>query len=207
MKKDLKIIFLTVILTLFAVVFIYCAVQHFGNSGMSGKIDELLADDVEIERKWLIKEEDIPYDLSAKGVKGIDILQTYIFFEPEIRVRDYNNGGLYEMTIKNNMSKDGLVRDETIIEITKEEYDNLMQKKEGITIHKTRYELMDKENVVAIDIFHGELEGLAYMEIEFKNRAESEAYPDPDWVIADVTSDVRYKNGHLARFGIPERDA
>ena len=44
------------------------------------------------------------------------------------------------------------------------------------------------------------------MEIEFLSVEESYAYGDPDWVIADVTSDVRYKNGSLARYGIPELD-
>ena len=205
MRKNLKIIILTVCITLFAVVLVYSIARSPRFETMTGKIDDLLADDVEIERKWLIRKEDIPYDLSASDVQKMDILQTYIFFEPEIRVRDYNQGALYEMTIKNNMSADGLVRNETIIPVTKEEYDSLMKKKEGISIHKTRYQLMDKGQVLAIDIFHDELEGLAYMEIEFAKRSDSDAFPDPDWVIADVTSDVRYKNGHLARFGIPER--
>lgn len=171
---------------------------------MDNRVEEILSDDVEIERKWLIDPSAIPYDLSAPDVEVTDIMQTYISFEPEIRVRDYNNGALYEMTIKTNMSEDGLVRDETIIPITQTEYDNLMAKKEGITIHKTRYELYDDGQVIAIDIFHDELEGLAYMEIEFVSVEESYAYEDPDWVIADVTSDVRYKNGYLARYGIPE---
>ena len=171
---------------------------------MDKRVDEILADDVEIERKWLIDPSDIPYDLSAPDVEVVDILQTYISFEPEIRVRNYNNGAVYEMTIKTNMSEDGLVRDETIILITQTEYDNLMAKKEGITIHKTRYEFFDNGQVIAIDIFHDDLDGLAYMEIEFASIDESYLFGDPDWVIADVTSDVRYKNGSLARYGIPE---
>ena len=42
------------------------------------------------------------------------------------------------------------------------------------------------------------------MEIEFKTKEESDNYNTPDWVIKDVTDNVNYKNGHLARFGIPE---
>ena len=38
-------------------------------------------------------------------------------FDPEMRVRDYNNGQSYEFTIKNNMSNDGLIRDEVNIDI------------------------------------------------------------------------------------------
>ena len=42
------------------------------------------------------------------------------------------------------------------------------------------------------------------MEIEFATEEEAKKYTSPDFVIKDVTSDERYKNGSLARFGIPE---
>ena len=65
---------------------------------------------------------------------------------------------------------------------------------------------MYEGQVIAIDIFHGDLDGLAYMEIEFPDFSSAEKYQTPDWVIADVTDDIRYKNGHLARYGIPDRE-
>ena len=80
----------------------------------------------------------------------------------------------------------------------------LVKKKEGNTIYKTRDQLLADGEIVAIDIFEGDLSGLAYMEIEFANMDEALAYETPDWVIKDVTDDVNYKNGHLARFGIPQ---
>ena len=63
----------------------------------------------EIERKWLINVNDIPYNLE----EGIEqkIVQTYINFSPEIRVRNINNGEKYILTVKSNMSVDGLTRD------------------------------------------------------------------------------------------------
>ena len=176
----------------------------FKNIGYIGRIEELLADEKEVERKWLIKVEDIPYDLTEDDVYVYDIKQTYLCFEPEMRVRNYNSGQAYEFTIKNNMSSDGLVRDEYNFDITKDQYDNLITKQEGNTIHKTRYQLYDDKQVIAIDIFHGDLDGLAYMEIEFANEEESKLYKQPDWVIKDVTNDINYKNGHLARYGIPQ---
>ena len=103
-----------------------------------------------------------------------------------------------------NMSADGMVRDETNYNITREQYENLIKKQEGTTIHKTRYQLYADGQIMAFDIFHDDLDGLAYMEIEFPNEEESLKYKEPSWVIKDVTSDIRYKNGHLARFGIPE---
>ena len=31
-------------------------------------------------------------------------------------------------------------------------------------------------------------------------------FESPSWVIEDVTDDIRYKNGYLARYGIPENN-
>ena len=123
-----------------------------------------------------------------------------------MRVRNYNNGESYEFTIKDNLTKDGLVRDEYNLEIDKEKYENLLKKREGVTIHKTRYQFYADGQLIAIDIFHDDLDGLAYMEIEFPSKEESDNFKDPDWVIKDVTDDVNYKNGHLARFGIPKEE-
>ena len=36
------------------------------------------------------------------------------------------------------------------------------------------------------------------------NIDEAEAYKTPDWVIKDVTDDIRYKNAYLAQYGIPK---
>lgn len=169
------------------------------------KIKEIEADDVEIEKKWLIDKEKIPFELSAVQ-HVVEIEQTYLSFSPEMRVRRYDSGESFEFTVKSNLRNDGLARDETNIAITEDEYNDLIKKKEGNTIHKTRYQFLYEGQIIAIDIFHGDLDGLAYMEIEFPDFSAAEKYQTPDWVIADVTADIRYKNGHLARYGIPERE-
>ena len=156
----------------------------------------------EIERKWLINIDNIPYDLS-NAVKH-NIVQTYLNFSPEIRVRNINNGERYILTIKSNMSVDGLTRDEKEYYISKEEYDNLLKKQEGNTIVKTRYQIFDNGNIIEIDIFENQLKGLAYMEVEFETEEKAKTFENPSWVIKDVTDDIRYKNGYLARYGIPE---
>lgn len=166
------------------------------------KVNELMADSVEIERKWLIDPSKIPYDLTNAEV--YDIEQTYINFSPEIRVHRINNS-YFTSAMKANMSSDGMTRDELEIDITEEEYNELYKKREGNTILKTRYQFLSQDGyLMAIDIFHGDLDGLAYLEIEFVSEAESKAYKEPDWVLLDVTADVNYKNGYLARYGIPE---
>jgi len=163
----------------------------------------------EIERKWLIDLNKIPFSLDDDGVDVFEVEQDYICFDPEIRVRKYTYGTDYtgyQMTIKTNLTEDGLIRDETNIDINEEQYNNLYKKKEGNTINKTRYQMEYKGKVLAIDVFKGDLKGLVYMEIEFPNKKEAEAYSIPNWVITEVTRDIRYKNGHLARYGIPELD-
>ena len=204
MNKYLKIIIISIFVIIGIFTILYCGKKVYESIKYDQRIDEILADDKEIERKWLIKKDDIPYNLNDVNVQIFEIKQTYICFDPEIRVRDYNNGQSYEFTIKNNMTSDGLIRDETNIDITKEQYDNLIKKQEGVTIYKTRYQLYADDQLIAIDIFHNELDGLAYMEIEFKTKEESDNYKTPNWVIKDVTGDVNYKNGHLARYGIPK---
>lgn len=169
----------------------------------SDTIDEIMADNVEIERKWLIDKDSIPYDMSNAEV--VDIEQTYICFSPEFRIRRLNRGESYSCAFKDNLSVDGLVRDEIDTSLSKEEYETLLAKGEGMTIHKTRYQFLDEEGyLIAIDIFHDELDGLAYMEIEFTDTETAMEYGNPDWVIEDVTDEVEYKNGYLARYGFPD---
>ncbi len=204
MNKYIKIIAISILIIGGAFVILYSGKKLYEVIKYEQRITDILVDDKEIEKKWLIKKEDIPYNLNDTGVQKFEIKQTYLCFDPEMRVREYNNGQSYEFTLKNNMSDDGLIRDEVNIDITREQYDNLIIKQEGKTINKTRYQLYDDGQIIAIDIFHGDLDGLAYMEIEFKTEEESKNYKEPKWVIKDVTSDINYKNGHLARFGIPK---
>lgn len=162
----------------------------------------ILEYDQEIEKKWLIRQEDIPYDLSKAD--KYEIIQTYINFSPEIRLRNLNNSE-YVLTIKSDTALKGFVREEHEWLITKEEYENLITKKEGNTIYKTRYRFKDENNIeMEIDIFSGDLKGLAYLEIEFSNTESANGYLTPNWVIKDVTTDLNYKNGYLARYGIPK---
>ena len=204
MNKYIKIIVISILILVGVLTILYFGKKAYEANKYEQRITEISADDKEIEKKWLIKKEDIPYNLNDTGVQRFEIKQTYLCFDPEMRVRDYNNGQSFEFTMKNNMSIDGLIRDEVNIDITKEQYDNLIKKQEGITINKTRYQFYADGQLIAIDIFHGDLDGLAYMEIEFKTEEESKNYKEPKWVIKDVTGDINYKNGHLARYGIPK---
>lgn len=191
MKKNIIIIFEIIIIIILSVALI---LKYNENS--------MLEYSEEIEKKWLIKVSDIPYDLNEAD--KYEIAQTYLNFSPEIRIRNINNVE-YVLTTKCDTAIKGLVREEHEYLITEEEYEKLLTKKEGNTIYKTRYRFINEDGIeMEIDIFSGELEGLAYLEIEFIDIESAEKYQAPGWVIKDVTTDLSYKNGYLARYGIPD---
>lgn len=201
-KKQLILTIFEVVLVIAIIVFLFFALKELVyNISYNNKVNDIMADSLEIEKKWIIDKNQIPYDLSKAEILKIE--QTYINFSPEIRVRKINDGAEYSFAVKTNMTSDGMIRDELENFITEEEYNNLIAKKEGNTIYKTRYQLYDGENLLAFDIFSGDLEGLAYLEIEFENEEQANSFETPDWVIKDVTNDIEYKNGYLSRFGIP----
>ena len=157
----------------------------------------------EIERKWLVDREKIPFDLSL--YEPLVMEQSYISFSPTVRLRNTNDES-FVLCVKTKGDKNGLSRDEFETAITKEEYERLLLKTEGTVIKKTRYCVpADNGLVMEFDIFSGKLEGLCYMEIEFETQESALSYPDPEWAIKDVTADVRYKNACLAKMGMPQQ--
>lgn len=160
---------------------------------------------MEIERKWLVERERIPYDLAEYASYAIE--QAYVSFSPTIRIRKINGGEQYVLTVKThpeNLAHPGLQREEVEVPLSAAEYAALLQKTAGNVVSKTRY-VVPLENgwKQEIDIFHGALDGLVCMEIEFPDTDSAEKYPDPAWVTADVTYDFRYKNSSLAEYGKP----
>lgn len=166
---------------------------------------------LETERKWIIDVDNIPYNLDTAD--RYEITQTYINFSPEIRVReigcyrgDTELGTYYTMTIKRYINEDVMTRQEVDMQITQDEYNNMLLKKDpnGETIYKTRYQIEVDDLTYAFDIFKDQLDGLAYLEIEFNSEEEANAFKQADWMIKDVTNDRGYKNQSLAKFGMPE---
>ena len=159
---------------------------------------------LEIEKKWVVDKDKIPYDLSKADC--FDIVQTYINYLPEIRVRQITHKGhtWYMMALKRWVNSDALVREESDFYITKEEYENTVGKGLDSTIYKKRYQFDVDGLTYAVDIFEGDLDGLAYLEIEFESEELANSFETPDWIIKDVTNDRRFKNQELAQFGMPK---
>jgi len=158
---------------------------------------------LEIEKKWVIAKDEIPYDLS--NMERFEITQTYISYSPEVRVRKIVNDGItyYTTTTKEYVNDKGIVRKESESYITQQEYEEALENKLGNTIYKTRYQIEIDGHIYAFDIFNGDLNGLAYLEIEFDSEQEAIAFEEPSWVIKDVTNNRRYKNQELSKYGMP----
>ncbi len=158
---------------------------------------------MEIERKWLIKAESIPYDLTK--LVCCEIEQAYISFSPVIRIRKINDDR-FILTVKSSPENAGkFSRNEYEININSDEYIKLKEKSEGFVISKTRYINKRQDGLTEeIDIFKDRFSGLAYLEIEFPDEISAENFKTPDWVIKDVTLEKGFSNGELAEYGMPE---
>ena len=150
----------------------------------------------EIEKKFLVKE--IPNNIEQ--YECIHMEQCYISISPVIRLRKENEKFL--LNIKGN----GLmIRKEFEIEITEEEYNKLILKRETPFINKVRYKIPIKNNFVAeLDIYNNKLYGLITVEVEFRSEKELLNFISPDWFGKDITFDKRYKNVYLSLNGIPK---
>ena len=156
-------------------------------------------ENLEIERKFLVDMNKVPYDFSALDNKKIE--QGYILHDPEIRVREVESEAYY-MTIKSS-TEDPVVRNEVELKISKEAYLKLMERNDVYKINKTRYSVVENNNKYEIDVYGGKLTGLTCLEVEFNTKEEADAFLPPSWVKKEVTEDKRYRNGFLAKNDIP----
>lgn len=152
---------------------------------------------MEIERKWLINIEKIPYNLNDYDFW--DIEQAYISFKPTVRIRKIANKNLYYLTTKSHSTDNGLSRQEYEISISQREYEDLLVKKEGLVLSKTRYRINEGKYLLEIDLFHNEYEGLAYMEIEFDTVEQAKEYVAPNWIEYELTNNKSLTNSALAK--------
>ena len=91
-------------------------------------------------------------------------------------------------------------REEYNLPLTKEAYQHLCQKTDGVFIQKTRYIIPEKENLkIELDIFHGSHQGLILAEVEFPDEQTALAYQPPSWFSEDVTFSSQYHNSYLSQ--------
>lgn len=144
----------------------------------------------EIEKKFLLKE--IP---DLRNAQFYDILQAYISYDPEIRIRKRNNN--YFLTQKGDGT---LSRPEIETSIDEISFQILLSLVKTNIIEKQRFMLPLCDGFIAeLDIYHGQLEGLASVEVEFASIEQAERFVAPLWFGEDVTNDKRFKNKNLSK--------
>ena len=148
---------------------------------------------MEIERKFLIKRENLPENLEQYPSKVIE--QGYLCTEPVVRIRKSNDN--YYLTYK---SKGLLAREEYNLPLTKESYEHLRLKADGRILTKKRYliPMEGTEYTIELDIFLGEYEGLKLAEVEFPSEEAAHAFVPPEWFGREVTFTGEYQNSRLA---------
>ncbi|SES03387.1 CYTH domain-containing protein [Lachnobacterium bovis] len=146
---------------------------------------------MEIEKKYLLSE--IPFDLSSFEKK--EISQGYLCTSPVVRIRKSNDK--YTLTYKG----EGLMaREEYNLPLNAEAYKQLSSKIDGILIEKTRYLIPLENNLVAeLDVFHGKLNSLLLVEVEFASVEEANNFVPPTWFGEDVTFSNKYHNSTLSQ--------
>jgi adenylate cyclase len=152
---------------------------------------------LEVERKFRLAEApewlgEHPRDSIAQG---------YVAVTEEVEVRLRAADGHRLLTIKRGH---GEVREEVEVQLSAEQFDALWPLTEGLRIEKKRYRVPLGELTAEVDLFEGDLEGLALAEIEFRSERESDGFEPPAWLATEVTGDARYANQTLARSGMPE---
>jgi CYTH domain-containing protein len=87
----------------------------------------------------------------------------------------------------------------TNIYLSHEEYD-VFAKLPGYELRKTRYSVGDDGRNYGVDVFEGNLSGLILAELGFESSKElKRKWPLPPWVSREVSDDVRFTGGALAR--------
>lgn len=148
---------------------------------------------MEIERKFLIKKEQLPENLSQYPCLHIE--QGYLCTEPVVRIRRQNDE--YYLTYK---SKGLLSREEYNLPLTEDAYYHLKEKADGIVLYKDRYVIPEKDGLsIELDIFHEAYEGLLLAEVEFSSEEAAKSYMPPAWFGEDVTYSSKYHNSTLSK--------
>ena len=153
---------------------------------------------MEIERKYLIDKDKIPFNLSDFPSHIIE--QAYLCTSPVVRVRKEDDN--YYMTYK---GKGLMVREEYNLPLTADAYEHLLKKADGNIITKTRYLIplssnnLNKDLLIELDVFKGVFKGLYLAEVEFSTEEDADNFTPPDWFGEDVTLDGTYHNSKMSQ--------
>ena len=154
----------------------------------------------EIERKWLV--EQVPAEVEGGRWNVALLEQGYLAItdDVEVRVRRFD-GKHAKLTVK---SSPALARVEEELDLEDRAFDRLWPLTEGRRVVKHRYSREVQPGLVLeLDVYDGDLNGLATLEVEFADEAAAGAFTPPEWAGRDVTGEAAYANQALAVHGRP----
>ena len=148
---------------------------------------------VEIERKFLVKNEDFKAEFYQKNRITQGFLNTDPLRTVRIRIKDETAF----LTVKGKNNEAGLSRFEWEKEIDKTEAEALLKLCEPGMIDKARFLVKSASHIFEVDEFYGENEGLIVAEVELAS--ENENFEKPKWLGQEVTGDPKYYNSQLSK--------
>lgn len=144
---------------------------------------------LEIERKFLVD----PEKWKPDG-KGKQLVQVYLSVGPGSSVRVRIKSGRAFLTIKGR--SESIARPEFEYEIPVEDARELIKLAVSGVVEKIRYEVDYGGFVWEVDVFQGKNAGLLMAEIELES--ENQVFPQPEWLLTEVSGDGRYFNSYLS---------
>ena len=144
---------------------------------------------IEIERKFLIDTNKLPTLKNGYKIKQ-GYIQTVDHTTVRVRIRDKEAF----LTIKGKSVGASRLEFEYPIPL-QDANDMLNNLCQTSFIDKTRYLVENEGHVWEVDILEGSNKGLVIAEVELKS--EDEAFTLPNWVMKEVTDDIRYFNSNL----------
>ncbi|HSS32761.1 MAG TPA: CHAD domain-containing protein [Solirubrobacterales bacterium] len=155
----------------------------------------------EIERKFLVAA--LPAVATTQA--GTKTEQGYVAIGERTEVRLRRAGGRMTLTAKRGA---GETRAEHEIALYKEQFEAMWPLTAERRLIKRRHlvSLGNGELVAELDVYGGELRGLATVEVEFASAEEGRMFEPPDWFGAELTGDPAYANQSLAAHGLPGDD-
>lgn len=152
---------------------------------------------MEIEQKYQVRE--MP-DIS--GCEKLEMEQGYLCTDPVVRIRKSNDSFILTYKSRVGVKPSDLavqINQEVELPLTEQAYLHLRDKADGYLISKTRYKIpLPDGHTGELDVFHGRLDGLVFVEVEFETEAEIETFQPPEWFGENVSLDRRYSNSFLS---------
>lgn len=153
---------------------------------------------VEIERRFLVDRPPPEIELTP----GERMRQGYLAIDGAVTVRVRITAAAAVLTVK---AGDGMARTEVEVPLELTEAEQLWEHTGAVRIDKTRRAVPVPGGLVAdLDEYHGPLDGLWTVEVEFADTSAAASFVPPTWFGTEVTGRRAWSNAALARDGRPD---